>query len=741
MSEPLHVAFVWHMHQPYYRLGPGHPFEMPWARLHALKDYLDMVTTLADYPPLHQTFNLVPSLVEQLEVYAGGHFDDVYWNHTMKPATDLEPAEQAFVVERLCERSGHPRARINPRYAELIQKRDAHASQNWEACARAFSVDELRDLQIWFNLAWFDPQYLEKEPLASLVARGRDFCEEDKLALAQVQEEILAQTLPAYREAAARGQIELSTSPYFHPILPLLANTDAARVSAPDTLLPSRRFAYPEDAAHQVRMAVAKHQEVFGQKPQGMWCSEQSVGEDVIPLLTQAGMNWTISDEVVLRRSLSGTVASLPDAAGIVQAPASDPHVHYRPYLLEREGKRLAIVFRDHALSDLIGFSYQSWNAHDAVADLLTRLRNIRSRLISEGAFRRKTSTGSPDLPLVTIALDGENAWEYYPRDGRDFLEGLYEGLCADGTLRCVTIAEHLSESPAVQPLPWLHTGSWIGGDLGTWIGDRAHGSAWDALHEARDCVTAHTQETETPAETPGLAKAWHHIRVAEGSDWFWWFGDRHHTELDYVWDLNFRRHLREVYSALGETAPLDLSFPLLQRSALPVSTSPQGPISPSIDGRMGEGADGSHDEWEAAGVLIPDTPSTMQRAEGVTIREVHYGWRNTDLCLLVAPRASSLLPGLEMQVRITQCGGASDIGIAVRLEDDGRTVITAQNEFSAPAAREATGAWNEVLEFALPMGSLLDTAAQTVLIVELRRDGVIEHTFTVASLTLPTGP
>ena len=311
MTEPLHVAFVWHMHQPYYRSAGSGAFEMPWARLHALKDYLDMVETLAAYPELHQTFNLVPSLVEQLEDYAAGDFVDVYWEHTLKPAAELDPAERAFVVERMCERPDHPRARLHPRYLELARKREAQASHGWEACAQAFTVDELRDLQVWFNLAWFDPEVTGERALSrDWCERGRDFREEDKRLLAEVQADILARTLPAYRAAADRGQIEISTSPYFHPILPLLANSDSARISAADQLLPPRRFAHPEDAAEQIRTAVAKHTRVFGEPPRGMWCSEQAVGEDVIPLLIDAGLQWTISDETVLARSLSGAAVS-----------------------------------------------------------------------------------------------------------------------------------------------------------------------------------------------------------------------------------------------------------------------------------------------------------------------------------------------------------------------------------------------------------------------------------------------
>jgi hypothetical protein len=591
------------------------------------------------------------------------------------------------------------------------------------AGADSFTVPELRDLQIWFNLAWFEPQALTQDPLAGLAARGRDFTEEDKAALAAAQADILARTLPAYREAAARGQIELSTSPYFHPILPLLVNTDSARVAVGAARLPLARFAHPEDAAAQVRMAMDAHETMFGTPPRGMWCSEQAVGEDVIPLLTDAGLEWTISDEIVLARSLSGTVR--PEAA------ADDPLAAYFPYLLEREGRRLAIVFRDHTLSDLIGFAYQSWDSHQAARDLIGRLHEIRRKLEAANALGPHQAADGCERPLVTIALDGENAWEYYPRDGRDFLEALYEGLSGDPLLRCVTISEHLAESPARRTLPWLHTGSWIGGDLSTWVGDQAHGIAWDLLHRARDLVAQHG----APGTSPKVDEAWHHIHIVEGSDWFWWFGDRHHTELDHVWDLGFRRHLRDACRAVDETPPTELFYPLLAEAPSPASTMPSRPISPVIDGRRGWGGEGAPDEWTGAGSLVPDVPSTMQRAEGTKIREVRYGWCDSDLCLLVVPSSPSVLPGLEAEVRLTRAGDRDDIIIVLTLQPEGSVIATCTKGCEMMRSEAIIAAWDEVLEISVPISERLRSASTGALVLHLGRDGMVEHTFHTTAL------
>ncbi|HLA82821.1 MAG TPA: glycoside hydrolase family 57 protein [Thermoleophilia bacterium] len=746
-SDPLHIAFVWHMHQPYYRSSRRAPFDMPWARLHALKDYLDMIEMLEGYPDLHQTFNLVPSLVEQLETYASGDFVDVYWEQTLKPAAELEPSERAFVVERMCEQPAHPRARSYPRYLELARKREAQASQNWEACAAAFTLDEIRDLQIWFNLAWFDPKYLEQSPLSGLVRRGSHFSEEDKGAIAAVQRDILSRTLPAYKQAAARGQIEISTSPYFHPILPLLINSDSARVAAADVLLPRSRFAHPEDALEQLQRGVAKHVATFAQRPQGVWCSEQAVGEDVIPLLVQCGFEWTISDETVLSRSLSGVIRPqasrhLAVSGGGSPSVLLSPEALYRPYRLERHNASLSIIFRDHTLSDLIGFAYGSWDSREAAGDLIKRLRQIRAEVI-RGASSPRGSATAREIPLVTIALDGENAWEYYSRDGRDFLQYLYEGLSADSGFRCVTVSEHLRHSPASRRLDWLHTGSWIGGDLRTWIGDPAHGVAWDLLREIRDTLSPATATaTSNESQYSAMEEAWQHILVAEGSDWFWWFGEHHHTELDAVWDSGFRRHLEEVYRLLGKSLPVDLLLPIIGDTSARLPVPPKGMISPLIDGVVGLSGDGSADEWANAGSLAPIPSSTMQRAGATAISEVRFGWGTEQLYVLVVPELPSALAGLEIQIEtatpFTKEGACfvALLGEAGVVRTECKLCSEAVHSEAAAAAQGAVGAWKEVVELSLPVpganGSAgsSDGAGETRLVVRIGRDGIVEHVF-----------
>ena len=496
---------------------------------------------------------------------------------------------------------------------------------------------------------------------------------------------------------------------------------------------------------------MADHERVFGLRPAGMWCSEQSVGEDVVSLLLQAGVEWTISDQTVLSRSASGSV---PANGSVLHGPSAGAspagRSPYVPYLLEREAGRTAIVFRDHTLSDLIGFGYQSWDSRDAANDLLSRIQALRTTLNAQSGPEAGTNgaaptpgrpTAPPRPPLLTIALDGENAWEYYPHDGRDFLHFLYEGLAADPGIRCVTVSEHLREFPATERLDWLHTGSWIGGDLRTWSGDPGHNTAWDLLHDARDLAARRRRESgpgqglgsPAPSDREAVEAAWRHIMVAEGSDWFWWFGEHHHTEIDYVWDLEFRQHLQEVYRLLEEPVPLRLYMPALIGAAVMRPALPTGTIQPVIDGRLTD-----DDCWDKAGLLPPDQPSTMQRAEGAQIVEARFGWGPEHLYLLLIPRDGTDLEGLELDVTVTPEGSGDESVFHIALAKDGSIDATCAQ--CGRFAGIVSGAWRDVVEIALPLAAPPSAGDDRLdLALRVGRGGMVDHVFRSNGLT-PVG-
>jgi len=515
----LYLAFIYHMHQPYYKDLLTQECRFPWVRLHGIKDYLDMVEILKDYPQIHQTFNLVPSLIEQIEDYAQGNIRDYFWSLSAKPAEELTGQDKQFILEHFFMIDLEKVISVQPRYFELyIKKRDRVN----------FTVQDYLDLQVWFNLAWIDPLFRENTPeLKALVNKGRFFTEEEKHACLDAQAEILKQIIPAYKKFQATRQIEVTISPYYHPILPLLYNTTVAKEANLKTVLPKSVFNYPQDAEAQVKLAVEFFKDRFGQAPAGMWPSEESVSEHILPFIIRSGINWVVTDEAILFKTL--------------KKKKRDTTILYRPYTLQRKDGAVNIIFRDRNLSDLIGFVYHRQRTEDAVADFMQHLDNIHA-------------TYKKENPLVTIAMDGENAWEYYRNDGHDFLKLLYQRICENKNIKSVTVSEYLKEFPAKENLKRLAPGSWIYADFNKWIGNPYKNLAWECLTKAR-------QELEEVTRSPGhqvADLAWKQMYICEGSDWFWWYGENHEH-----FDELFRLHLSNFYKIIAKDVPDYLSRPL----------------------------------------------------------------------------------------------------------------------------------------------------------------------------------
>ncbi len=549
--KPLHVAFVWHMHQPYYKDDLTKTYLLPWVRLRSSKDYLKMPALLDGYPNVRATFNLVPSLLAQIEDYGREASVDLFLNLSRREASELSPEEREFILRWMRESPRALRVQQSPRYLEL-------ASRPIDA---QFTTEEMRDLQVWFNLAWCDPVWVESDPrLSELKRRDRDFREQDKVPLFQAQAENMARVIPKYRELADRGQVELTFSPYYHPILPLLCHVDSARTANPQIRLPERHFSHREDAERQIELGLGLFERLIGRRPSGMWPSEMAVGESVVGLAVNAGVDWMISDEEVLARSLEAHMSR--DGEGRVNMPGQ----LYRPYRMDREGRSLSMVFRDSLLSNLVSFDYQRMTSVNAARDLVGRLRRIREQQEDQDF-------------LAVVALDGENAWEFYPRDGHDFLNALYSELEAATDIVTTTVGDFLKEHPPEQQLHRLHTGSWIGASLDTWIGDPDHNTAWDLLAETRGWLEE--QSRLRPRESAQAAMAWREILITEGSDWFWWFSRKHDSGMDQIWDNQFRLHLRNVYKVMGQRAPARLFQPIIQKAPSPERTLPAVQIAP----------------------------------------------------------------------------------------------------------------------------------------------------------------
>src|SRR5919109_4149471 len=459
------VAILWHMHQPYYEDLVTGEHILPWVRLHALKDYYGMVALLNEFPDVRMTFNLVPSLLVQLEDFAEGRARDRSLELSLKPATQLTDEDRTFIVTNFFHAQRNRMIEPYPRYAELLRKREEHANGPAGA-ARQFTEGDLRDLQVWHKLAWIDPYYLETDRrIRTLLTKGRAFDEDDKELLRIVELEILNKVIPEYAAAARRGQIEISTSPFYHPILPLLCDSDVYLRTHPQSKMPRQRFRHPEDAAEQLQRAVAYHTRVFGGPPHGLWPSEGSVSDAMVPLAQAAGCTWMATDELILARSLG--IAMTRDVHGHLQ----QPETLYKPWVVRAGEREIACVFRDHVLSDLIGFTYSDWRPADAAADFVGRL--------VEAGRRFSNRTGGRDA-VIPVILDGENAWEHFEGGGRPFLRALYGRLASNQELKSVTMGEAAARPR--RPLNSLFPGSWIDANFFIWIGHADDLRGWRQL-------------------------------------------------------------------------------------------------------------------------------------------------------------------------------------------------------------------------------------------------------------------
>ncbi|HSN77992.1 MAG TPA: glucodextranase DOMON-like domain-containing protein [Anaerolineae bacterium] len=580
---PLYLSILWHQHQPVYFKDPATGvYQKPWVRLHAAKDYVDMAAILEDYPDVAATFNLTPSLLRQLQDLESGA-KDIYQVYTEIPAAELTDEEKQFVESRFFDINPKIIARF-PRYQELADSRGDRA--NWTA-------QDWLDLQVLFNLGWTDPDWLAQEPLAGLVAQGRDFAEADKATVLAEHARLVAEVIPLHRRLQDAGQIEITTTPFFHPILPLLFDTDLAKVATPDIDLPGR-FSYPLDAIEQVNRGVEFYSETFGQAPKGMWPAEGAVAQEIVNMVGNAGIQWMATDEEVLARSLGQT--GFPRSA---QDTVQEADTLYRPYIASTANHEVYTLFRDKVISDKVGFTYSGTPGKEAARDFVDRILAIREQLNQELA-RSETGQSSVGPHLVSVILDGENAWENYPNDGKEFLNEMYHLLeeeQAQGTIQTITPGAYIAQFPEQPKLDKLWAGSWVSPDYLTWIGEPEENRAWDVLGQVR----AFAKGQEGRVDDATYAQIMDAIYTAEGSDWFWWYGADQNSGDDGSFDAQFRATLAQVYELAGQPVPTFLKVPIIPETAQPPAVGATALISPTIDGVAGEG------EWDGAGYFMEE--------------------------------------------------------------------------------------------------------------------------------------
>lgn len=683
------VAILWHMHQPFYQDLLTGEHVLPWVRLHAIKDYWGMVHLLRSHPSVKVTFNLVPSLLVQLEAFAREEARDRHLELGLRDADRLSADERAFCVAEFFHAHRGRMIDPYPRYRELLMLRDEGHGEDLAAQAARFSVDDIRDLQVWHKLVWIDPDYLEYDGrVSALFAKGRGFSEDDKRTLREVELDIVRRVIPEYAAAAQRGQVELSTSPFYHPILPLLCDSDVHLRAHPHSAMPRAPFRHPEDAAEQLSRAVALHERLFGLPPRGVWPSEGSVSDAMVPLVRRAGLHWMATDEEILSKSRG--VGFTRDAFGHVGEPES----LYRPYRVGREGESVACAFRDHRLSDLIGFSYASWPADRAADDFVDQ--------IAEAGRRYASRTGGEEATVFVI-LDGENAWECYEGQGRPFLHAVYARLASHTEIQTVTMSQACANP--TRTLPSIFPGSWINGDFYIWMGHADDHRAWSQVGDARAAIEAAAPTTPPDA----LARAREELLIAEGSDWYWWYGDDHSSDHDREFDDLFRRHVRNVYDALGRPIPVELFTSNITTEPIETTDNrPDGLIRPTIDGEVT-----SYFEWMGAGSIdLSERVGAMHASVAAPgVRGMAFGCDAERLYVRIDgsdPMVELLEAGLELYLKFVAPAGAR---VAVRI-NAGRLVASFEQlggsgVWTANACDGISAAAVSLLELSIPFSCL----------------------------------
>jgi alpha-amylase/alpha-mannosidase (GH57 family) len=669
-----------------------------------------MAAVAEPYTGVRFTINVVPSLIEQIESYTHGRRTDRYLDLSRRGPAELNPAERRFVEENFFSANESTMIARYPRYSELHRRFKNRARGRR---ASLFDDSELRDLIVLFNLVWIDPSFFTDPELKRLADKGRDFVEEEKHLVLDRQLEILGSIVPLYRRLSEAGRIELAASPSYHPILPLLLDSDSAREALPAIRLPRARIQFPEDFDDQVQSAHDRHEKVFGVRPAGMWPPEGAVSDAAVRRLAAHGVRWAASDEEVLQRSR-------------LKAGEPDPR---HAYLLGDGERDVALIFRDKRLSDLIGFSYMNWNPSEAARDFVAQVVRAADQRPASGVERAAEVKDDAAPPLVAVILDGENCWEYYPEDGIFFLRELYQLLDHHPQIEMVTVGDYLRRYPPARRIERLFAGSWINHNFAIWIGHPEDNAAWDLVARTRAAVGE--AAAKRPPEDRGLLAAKRHLAIAEGSDWFWWFGDDHASAHIEVFDQLFRAHLTAAHEAIGEVPPVELSGAIKGRFGKRRADEqvPVRFVAPHLDGRV------THFyEWKLAGRAEAGLGGgAMHGAEG-DLQALHYGFDLTHLFVRVdvSGRVLALRPAgtgsaaEKVVLEITQPRRAR---VQVELSPaDGKPrpaqIFKFEDGTFRAAASSAVCAVEQVVEIGVPFADLGVKNGDTVELAVLRMQG-----------------
>jgi len=595
--KPLKVVFIWHQHQPYYKID--NEFILPWVRLHGIKDYLDLNELLNEYPQICQTVNLVPSLNIQLEDYINNSTKDKIQKLTEIPAAQLSNDDKSQILDLFFICNLDNLIKPYKRFFHLY-----NSSRNKDYAINNFNEQDWRDLQVWYNLCWSGYFSSKNTFLKRLIDKGRNFTETEKMVMLDVQHDILRNIIPQIKRFNKLGQLEISVSAFYHPILPLLIDNKSALEAMPEAEMPKPDFAYPEDARIQISEAVDYYKKTFDKMPTGFWPPEGSLSDETLKMIIDAGFSWTATDEKILKNSIGEKFI---------------PTEKFFPRKYINNGKEIAILFRDHFLSDRIGFVYSSWNPQDSANDFCHHLRNIRGEII------RVHGESALDNAAVSVILDGENCWEFYKDNGIPFLRLLYEQISNSNDLITVTADEATAPKNMqfLSPINSIKAGSWINANFSIWIGDRDDRKAWSMLSTVRRLF----EEKQNTLSEKDRHLAMEHIKIAEGSDWFWWYGPEHNAPNKGDFDILFRKHLTKIYKILGIEPPVELG--IIIDSELK-SKYAQNQLTPELTGKL------SSDAFATGGYINPNQEFSTMHATSAIFKGIFYANDNDNLYLRI---------------------------------------------------------------------------------------------------------
>jgi alpha-amylase/alpha-mannosidase (GH57 family) len=551
----IKLVICWHMHQPHYRDGLDGQYRLPWVYLHAIKDYSDMAAHLENNPAARVVVNFAPVLLEQLDDYAsqmrqwlasGQLMGDRLLNLVAGAIAVEDDLANRLEILQSCSKAFAPTMiDVFPPFRKLLEMARREQIKDIEDARGLsyFTPAFFTDLLVWYHLAWMGHSLLLRDNrVEALINKGlaeEHFNSDDQKTLIMIMADILEDIVPRYRKLQDSGQIELSMTPYGHPIVPLLIDFNTTRDAMPDATLPEHP-GYPggyERARWHMQHGIEQFRHFFGKAPSGVWLSEGSVSTAAVGLLDEFDIRWTASGEGVWRHSCE--VSKLDEHA------IASKRALYHP--MRHNDQKCALFFRDDGMSDLIGFEYKTWNPQDAANNFAHNLNNIADHL-----------GDAVDEHVVAVILDGENPWEYYPDNGYTFLETLYKTLTEHPRVEMTTFSDALDQGAKAADLPVLKAGSWVYGSFSTWIGDKDKNIGWDLLVEAKqafDSVVASHQLSASELET-----ATHQLAVCEGSDWFWWFGDYNPADSVRDFTLLYQRHLEKLYQLLKREPPANLT-------------------------------------------------------------------------------------------------------------------------------------------------------------------------------------